>query len=498
MVPKIAISQAPYQRDTPYCLGRALEHMRQARRLGADLIVFPEWFLGLNPLEVLPNRQTETLCRHARDLALGVVTGTLRTLDAASGQRQQQALVIDLDGRVLGTQAKCEFYPAERPWFDGGDGIHAIATRFGRAVVLLGLDAQSPARWAECHDLYPDLVFLITSARTQRDAEALQELAQSESIELGATVVLVPLTGRFAGSAYVGGALAAHRGRILAAVNETETVVVASAATAALIQLGAVDAAAAPPALDTRGTDRAAPPGRPPGPEPERRVFVDWTSLTATDPLAAGRQLLAAAYDSPRQTALSPAHPQYPEVLEALLAEGGRGGLAWPALLSTHAYDARYLDLGGLLARLGRPLLAACGDGTTPLRFSAPGDFDDLARAFPDLTLILRITGRHPPFWEEALTLARLRPNIHLLTAGMTLERLEQALAAAGPDRLLFGTGGAPGQFAPEWERLETLRQRANLDDEAFQRIAALNARRLFFHDWEPRTLLRPEAERPR
>ncbi len=498
LIPKIAISQSPYQRDMGYCLHRTLDHMRLARQMGADLIVFPEWFLGLNPLEVVPNRQTDALCRQAQDLALGVVTGSLRALDPDTGLRQQCALVIDADGRIIGQQAKCEFYTAERPWFDPGEGIVAIATRYGRATILLGLDAERETRWDECRALFPDLVFMVTSARGPQEAERLQAMAVSRSFEIGGTVVLVPLTGRFGGVDYVPCAMAAHRGRVLANLKEGEPVGLASATSAALIQLGAVDAASWARAIPVREASGVAGGTEFRSPEPERRVLLDWKALAVPDPLQAGRHLLAQAYDAPRQASLAPAHPQYPEVLEALLAEGARGAFAWPGLSGTHAYDPRYRSIAAALCRQGKPLIAAAGLGSAPFRFSDPGDWDDIALAFPELTVILAIHGRHARFWDDALALAEARPNVALLTAGAAPRFLQEALQRIGADRLLFASGGIPGQFQAEWEKLETLRERLGLEDETFQSIAAMNARRLFFHDLEVHRTAHPtEVEHP-
>jgi predicted amidohydrolase len=484
MVPKIAISQAPYQRDTPFCLNRALDQMRQARQLGADILVFPEWFLGLNPPEALPSRQTDALAQTARALALAVVCGTLRTLDPKTGLRRQEALMIDMDGKIVGRQAKCDMDPPERPWFEPGERLTVIPTRFGRLAILLGPDAHSSSRWAECRELFPDVVFLLTGARSPREAEALRAMTLDRSREIGGTVVLAPLTGRFGGVMYVPCALAAHRGRIVAAPGPEDAVGLAALAAPTLIQLGAVDAAAQ---AAEDGGDNV-------GREPERRVLVDWHALQASDLLAAGRRLLAAAYDSPRQTALAPVHPDHPEVLEALLAEGARGGMAWPAALRTYAYESRYRDAVSLLARQGKPLVARVGESPAPLRFSAPSDWDDWLVQYADWPVVLCLAGLHRPFWEEALTLAALRPNVYLLTGPLSPERLEEAVHRVGPDRLVFGTGGATG-FAAAWEALDQLRQKAALEADAFSQVAGGNARRLFFRDSEPSLMARPEQE---
>lgn len=483
MTPRIALSQAPYHREMDVCLARTLGHMRQARQLGADLIVFPEWFLGLNPLEVLPNRQTEILAQTARQLALGVVTGSLRTLDPETGQKQQRALIIDDEGRIVGSQGKCEFYAAERPWFESAEGIAPIVTRWGRMVLLLGLDAQSPARWAECRQIAPDIVIMATSPRNLRERETLHAEILDRSLEIGGTVVLVPLLGRFAGSHYPGGAAVAHRGRLLVDAGEGEKVVIASTVGSSLIQLGVVDASAWWPLTPV-------PPGFSPvetkdlrGPEPERRVFVDWGSLQASDPLAAGRQLLSQAADTPRTVALAPAHPHHPRVLEVLLSEGARGAFAWPGLACVPAFDALYRAVAEVLARDGRPLLIQVGPGSTSLRYAQPEDWDDVALGYPEVPLILLSSGVRAPYLEKSLSMAAVRPNVYLETSRAPVDFLRDAVQELGPDRLLFGTGGLPAQFGPEWSKMAGLQDKAGLDDDAFARVVGLNARRLFFGD---------------
>jgi predicted amidohydrolase len=486
LTPRVAISQAPYQRDLETSLARALDHMRQARQLGADLVVFPEWFLGLNPLEVLPNRQTDILAGAARELSLMVVTGSLRALDPHTGKKQQRALVIDWDGRIVGNQAKCEFYAPERPWFEPAERVLAINTRFGRLVLLLGLDATSPQRWQECREEAPDLVVMATSPRTQRERNQLADLVLARSLEIGGLVVLAPLYGRFAGSTYVGGALAASKGRLLADGGDGEKVVFASAAGGALIQLGVADSAAWVPIAPVPERLQAPSPAGVTEPEPERRVLLDWGLLRVDEPLPGGRQLLAQASDSPRTVALAPVVPGREEALVQLLAEGARGGYMWPAMTGLASYDPAWLESARLLQAKGRPLSVQLTPGPYPLRHSRPLDLDDLALACPTLPMVLLGAGAHSALASEALLLASLRDNVWLDTSGAPVEMLVEAARTLGPDRLLFSTGGRPNRFEAEWAKLKALQARHGLKEEQLAALAGGNARRLFFNDSPP------------
>ncbi|MCL5117014.1 MAG: carbon-nitrogen hydrolase family protein, partial [Firmicutes bacterium] len=239
--PRIAVSQSPYLRDVDAALSRALEHMRHAASRGVDIIVFPEWFLGLNPVEVLPNRYTERISRLARELNVMVITGSIRALEPESGKKQQRSLVIEPDGTLAGSHAKLLFQPTERPWFEPGPGVGAISTRWGRIVILPGLDAVDEEIWKSTVELAPDLVIMASNPRTLTDKTQTQELAIQRSHEIHATVVVAPLAGRFSGSSYLGGALIADHGRVLGMADEQETILIAGDPEAPLIQLGVTD-----------------------------------------------------------------------------------------------------------------------------------------------------------------------------------------------------------------------------------------------------------------
>lgn len=481
VIPRVAISQAPYDRDVQASLQRALSHMRLARQLGADLIVFPEWFLGLNPPEAMPSRAIKALAEAARDLSLGVVTGTLRVLDPLTHLKQQRALVLDVDGRVLGSQAKCELDAPERPWFEPGDGIASIPTRWGRIVLLLGPDVPSPARWAEARRAGPALVVMASNAKTPGEQRTLEDLALTRSLETGALVVLAPLLGRFAGANYVGAALGCHHGQPLGDSDASAAVVLVSEADAAKVELGALDVCSWAPAHPSAPAEVALSPEDLRQPIAERRVLVDWAALSGPDPLAAGRALLKMTEDNPRLTALAPAHPDHPRALESLLAEGAGGAFAWPALAGRRADDPGYRVLASILARYRRPLVVYAGPGPVPLRLSHPEDWDATVLTHPDLPLVLVASGELDPFRSEALCLARYRDNVWLEWSRAPLSFWDEVRDTIGLGRVLFGSGGRAGAFPDEWTRLAGWAQDQSLATAEWEAVAHDNGQRLFF-----------------
>lgn len=476
--PRIAVSQAPYIRDVDAAIARALDHMRHAASRGVDIVIFPEWFLGLNPVEVLPNRFTERLSRLARDLNVMVVTGSVRALEPESGKKQQRSLVIEPNGTLAGSHAKLLFHPTERPWFEPGPSVSAISTRWGRIVILPGLDAVDPDIWDITRELAPDLVVMAANPRTVAERSHIQELAIQRSHDVQATVVVAPLAGRFSGASYVGGALIADHGRVLGMADEQETILIAGDPEAPLIQLGVTDISAYIPLARPLG-GRPLDVKRAIGPEGERRVLVDWGLLASPEPVAAAEELLAMAADNPRWTALAPGRPGYAEDLKQLLARGAGGAFLYPGLDRAFPWADSVRQLGDILSQAKKPALIHGGPGPAPLRFDGPALWDEFLMEFPTIPVIIHSMGQRSPYLEESLVLAERHPQVHLETSRAPVTAIKEAIRTAGPERVLFGSGGLAQDFHQEWEKMERLE--AEMSPDAFQHIVNLNARRLFF-----------------
>ena len=169
--------------------------------------------------------------------------------------------------------------------------------------------------------------------------------------------------------------------------------------------------------------------------------------------------------------------------LERAVSAGFRTICLFPAMHGYDLGDARVASLFAAAGRQGLAVFAHCGALTVGVRrkLGLPSHFnwrlgDPLALAavavrFPNVPVIVPHFGAG--FFREALMAADQCPNIHLDTSssngwmkyhpGLTLESVfRQALAVAGPDRLLFGTDSS---FFPRgWQKPIYEVQRAALD----------------------------------
>lgn len=168
--------------------------------------------------------------------------------------------------------------------------------------------------------------------------------------------------------------------------------------------------------------------------------------------------------------------------LERALDTGLRGICLFPAMHGYHLDDQRVVAVFAAAERQRAAMFVHCGALTVGVRrkLGLPSAFDwrlgdpltlaSVAVRFPDVSVIVPHFGAG--FFREALMAADQCTNIHLDTSssngwikyhpGLTLEEVvRQALAVAGPDRLLFGTDSS---FFPRgWQRPIYEAQRAAL-----------------------------------
>ena len=190
--------------------------------------------------------------------------------------------------------------------------------------------------------------------------------------------------------------------------------------------------------------------------------------------------------------------------LERAINAGHRGICLFPAMHGYELTDPRVVSLFKTAERVQAVVFVHCGALTVGVRrkLGLPSPFnwrlgDPLALAsvavrFPEVPVIVPHFGAG--FFREALMAAHQCPNVHLDTSssndwikyhpGLTLEAVfDQALAIAGPERLLFGTDSS---FFPRgWQKPIYVSQRAALDAigadvTVHEKIFADNFNRLF------------------
>lgn len=200
---KVAISQLRVA-ETARHLDSVLETIAHAAD-EADVICFPEYFLGKLPPEPMPNAALLTIQDVARLAGINVVCGVTRDLRHGDGN-YLTSVVINRAGRIIASLDKTSLYPAEQLWYRAGQGQLLTELDGGIGVgVLAGFDLFRP-------DLVHAMVhegaqFLIVqfAADSPEYLETLRAVITTRALEHLMPVVAVGQLGEFFGREYIGG-----------------------------------------------------------------------------------------------------------------------------------------------------------------------------------------------------------------------------------------------------------------------------------------------------
>ena len=202
---------------------------------------------------------------------------------------------------------------------------------------------------------------------------------------------------------------------------------------------------------------------------------------------------------------VDPTQPDAPGAAARALDEGMSGICLFPAMHRYAINDERVRRLFEVAAkRPGTVMFVHCGvlsvgsriklglPSPFDVRLGNPLDLHAVAREYPGVPVIVPHFGAG--LFREALMLADLCPNVLLDTSssnswiryevGLTLSAVfRQALAVAGPDRLLFGTDSSffpRGWVMDVYERQSAVLDELNASAEVRQKIFGDNFDRLF------------------
>jgi N-carbamoylputrescine amidase len=156
---KIALAQQRADADREANLSRALAVMGRARKLGAELIVFPELAIerffpqhsrdakAKNLAEPIPGRISQMVSDRARELSLVTIFNMYESVDAS--RFFDCSPVFDADGRLLGVTRMVHITDYEgfheREYYHPGDrGAPVYETRVGRIAVCICYDRHFP------------------------------------------------------------------------------------------------------------------------------------------------------------------------------------------------------------------------------------------------------------------------------------------------------------------------------------------------------------------
>lgn len=193
-----------------------------SKQAGAEIVCFPEWFLGVQPVSDF-DEMSASLARLAADSTVCLITGNIPRTE---GRRiRQTVLVIAADGTLTAEQDKITPYRMEAADFEPGSRIEKAALPFGTLSVLNGLDAVSESVIPQIEHFRPNFLVMQMNPSSQLEAEALKELALARSGSQVHAVLLPSLIESYEGD-YAGGRLVAAEGEVAGEAMSDEEIMV--------------------------------------------------------------------------------------------------------------------------------------------------------------------------------------------------------------------------------------------------------------------------------
>ena len=169
---------------------------------------------------------------------------------------------------------------------------------------------------------------------------------------------------------------------------------------------------------------------------------------------------------------VNPREKNAPDILRHYLDQGLCGLKLHPRLHGYQLGDHTLLD----------PLLEVCREYQVPM-FSHGGSeendhpyyFEELARTFPEVTVILgHMCALN--YCDDAITVAQRNPNIYLDTSTAELFSVKAAIQKVGAHRIVMSTDWPGNDFRIELLKIEIA---SDGDQETFRKIAGENMKRI-------------------
>ncbi len=160
---------------------RILQHVVDAGRTGAQLIVLPEgtvpaYVIGKEPIDPsVSERALNDVQEAARATGAVIVYGSVRT---ERNLTYNSAYVVDADGTLAGTADKCFLWHFDRQWFAPGSLRGPIQTSLGKLGVLICADGRVPTIARRLVDDGAEILVMptawVTSGRDPQNLENAQ------------------------------------------------------------------------------------------------------------------------------------------------------------------------------------------------------------------------------------------------------------------------------------------------------------------------------------
>jgi predicted amidohydrolase len=215
-------------------LERSLSFLEEAKKQGANIICFPEFFttsykLTLNQYQALAETIPGETTDRIRSLSKGltIIGGIVEKDDRIKGLLYDSAFIVE-NSKLIGKYRKTHLYPTEHQFFRAGKELPVFSSIFGKIAIAICFDHAFP----EIFRIYAlkgaELVFIPTAV--PKGYEHLLELrTRARAQDNQIFVASANGCGKEKDKQYCGGSLVVDpKGRIIARGGEQEEIVYAN------------------------------------------------------------------------------------------------------------------------------------------------------------------------------------------------------------------------------------------------------------------------------
>ncbi len=206
---RIALAQMQMAEDSARNLDTTLEMIRDAKRAGADLILFPE--VQLSPFFAqYPGQERESFAMTMEDPAVQKILASCRRekIWAApnfylreDGKYFDTSLLVDDRGEVIGRQTMV--HVAQAPCFyeqdyytPSGDGFHVFETPFGKIGIVICFDRHYPESIRTEALMGADIILIPTANTTAEPEEMFQWEIRVQAFQNSTFAAMANRTGK--------------------------------------------------------------------------------------------------------------------------------------------------------------------------------------------------------------------------------------------------------------------------------------------------------------
>lgn len=495
---KIAVSNFEYANMFQANLNKSALQAQTAAEAGADILVFHEWFLGINPVGTVPNKVTDEISRMARENNLTIVSGGIRFIDE-QGKTSVGSFVFDNHGDIVGCQPKVRLYDNESQWMTPGEAIAPICTEFGPILILSGADGldrtDSLTTVAAQQDL--SLIVMQCTEFSSEGAAQIRQTAMDLSVAASCPCVVAGIRGFFYEQECHGESAVMAGGSIVARGSSEDKVVKAFQSdqedeSAEVIDAhvhiifrepGEVAVDAKVQRLVEKAVDvpvKASIINFMNRAGIDKSVIFDWTGALAGDFLDTNTKVMELARWNDRFVGFGVPSPKTPEVIDQLCELGIRGLKVNPGLQVFYPNSEDFLGVCRRAAANRLPILIHTGpESAGKLRYDLPLWLDDIAVDVPDLSIIIAHIGVRGFTSKQALMVAEKNANVYVETSWASPTLVKKAIAKLGADRVIFGSDFPSGNPISELAKIRQLLTSGFISQADFEQITGGNIKRL-------------------